>query len=145
MHCRRGFLLSNMRAVTRLLYNFSSLWFLIWALTIFILCSIPGEYIPSNNWLELLSFDKLVHASIFFTLCALGMLSIHQNNWSSNWLLPLIGLAILYGASLEYMQGHYFRHRSADWHDIIANSTGCLLAYFFRKRILHWVLVRKSA
>jgi TRAP-type uncharacterized transport system fused permease subunit len=134
-----------MTALFNLLYRFAGIWFILWTLTIFLLCAIPGEYIPSNNWLDLLSVDKLVHASIFFTLCMLGMLSIHHYQWSTKWVMPLVGMAILYGAGLEYMQGHYFRHRSEDWHDIIANSTGCLLAYFFRNRFLNWIIAHTSA
>jgi L-cystine uptake protein TcyP (sodium:dicarboxylate symporter family) len=110
----------------------------LWLLTIFALCAMPGEYIPSNNWLDLLSVDKLVHASIFFILCFLGFIILHKNN-SQFWSYVLIVvLAIVYGASLEYMQGHYFRHRSADWLDIAANSTGCFLALIFRSRIRQW-------
>ena len=36
-----------------------------WALLIFGLCAMPGRFIPSVSWLELLSFDKWVHAGIF--------------------------------------------------------------------------------
>ena len=42
-----------------------------WAFIILGLCSMPGQYVPSFSFLELLSFDKWVHAGIFFTLCCL--------------------------------------------------------------------------
>ena len=46
-------------------------WAMLWALIILILCGIPGRGIPHISFLELLSFDKFVHAGIFFVLILL--------------------------------------------------------------------------
>src|SRR5690349_21179077 len=87
---------------------------LVWALVIFFLCATPGQYIPSADWMELLSIDKLVHASIFFVLCVLafGSLMIHQKQ--QGYYSVVIVLAILYGISLEWMQAEFFHNRTAD-------------------------------
>lgn len=107
----------------------------LWAGVIFLLCSMPGEYIPSNNWLELLSVDKLVHAGIFFTLAALFMLRHFQLGQVKSRLYLIVLLCILYSMSLEWMQATLFRNRSADWKDIIANSFGCLLALLATRQL----------
>lgn len=112
----------------------------IWALIIFGLCSMPGRFIPTTSWLELVSFDKWVHAGIFFVLASLLFCGagIHNKNQSLIYVFALA--AILYGGLLEIMQAKVFSERSADWQDFIANSFGCLVALAARKPILRFVL-----
>lgn len=101
---------------------------LLWTAIIFGLCSMPGRYIPTTNWLELISFDKFVHASIFFVLQFLWTLAFPNQKW---WIFVL---CVAYGGSIELMQATVFSQRSADWFDFIANSFGCIMALaFFRK------------
>lgn len=119
----------------RIIYQRSLLFALIWALIIFILCATPGQYIPSANWLELLSFDKWVHASIFFILTALVLLNSVKYNFSRKMMFIWFSACIAYGALLEFMQATCFSNRSADWKDIIANSFGCVMAFLLIKRI----------
>lgn len=108
---------------------------IIWALIILGLCSMPGQYIPSVSLLEMLSFDKWVHAGIFFVLCILIFTTIKKTNRSIAQIYLFLVLGILYGCSLEVMQGTLFSNRSADWNDIIANSFGCIMAFFFYNKI----------
>jgi hypothetical protein len=116
-----------------------SLWLSIfWTIVIFILCCTPGRYIPTSNWLELLSFDKLVHASIFFVLCSLWFTVIISNQKINYAYIAYVLIAcISYGGLLEIMQATVFSQRSGDWFDFIANSFGCLFAlWIFRKKKL---------
>lgn len=117
------------------IYRYSGIFTAIWFLFIFILCATPGQYIPSNNWLELLSVDKLVHALIFFILTALFILTVLKNQKSISFLAIGIIACILYGVGLEWMQANYLTNRSADWKDIIANSFGCLMALLVLKKL----------
>ncbi|MCA6361817.1 MAG: VanZ family protein [Bacteroidetes bacterium] len=102
---------------------------LVWALVILVLCAIPGRDLPHSDWLEALSFDKWVHAGIFFVL---ELLSIRGIAFSDSQ--PLRKLAVLitgagavaYGGALEIMQGALFSERTADLYDFIANSVGVL-------------------
>lgn len=109
---------------------------ILWTLIIFILCCTPGQYIPTTNWLELLSFDKFVHASIFFSLSFLWLtflIKSHKLNKFS--MIFIIFLCVAYGGALEIMQAKVFSHRSGDWLDFIANTFGCLMGLlFFQKR-----------
>ena len=115
-----------------LLLKYSLLAAVLWTLIIFILCCTPGQYIPTTNWLELLSFDKFVHASIFFVLTCLWLISLLKINKLSNLSIILILLScMLYGGLLEIMQATVFSNRSGDWLDFIANSFGCLMGFWF--------------
>jgi hypothetical protein len=113
---------------------------ILWALIIFGLCSTPGRFIPTTSWLELLSFDKWVHASIFFILVILFVLAItiHKQNPKLVYLAILSSIA--YGGLLEIMQAKVFSERSGDWLDFIANSFGCLMALIFYKKVLKLIL-----
>ncbi len=100
-----------------------------WSIFILILCSTPGHYIPTTNWLELLSFDKLVHASIFFVLVILWLIVLIKYNLINTFSICItIALCITYGGVLEIMQAQLFSQRSGDWLDFIANSIGCIVA-----------------
>ncbi|MBK7311155.1 MAG: VanZ family protein [Sphingobacteriaceae bacterium] len=72
----------------------------IWALIILGLCSMPGQHIPSFNFLEMLAFDKWVHAGMFFVLCSLIFFYLLQKNSSKNKIYLFFALSILYGCSL---------------------------------------------
>lgn len=99
-----------------------------WAIIILGLCGMPGRFVPSTSWFELLSFDKWVHASIFFILCGLGFLTQIKYNYPTYLVFIITALAILYGGVIEWMQANWFSERSADWYDFYANTFGCLTA-----------------
>ncbi len=111
----------------------------IWALIILGLCSMPGQHIPSFNFLEMLAFDKWVHAGMFFVLCSLIFFYLLQKNSSKNKINVFFALSILYGCSLEIMQGTLFSNRSADWNDIIANSVGCVFSLMFYRKLFNYL------
>lgn len=114
-----------------------------WALLIMILCGIPGRDIPHISFLEILSFDKWVHAGIFFVLTLLAVRGFRlQEKFPSlkkNALAIAISLCIFYGGILEVLQGTIFEERSADIYDFIANSFGCILAALLYPKISKWL------
>lgn len=110
-----------------------------WALLILGLCSMPGRFIPSTSWLEMLSFDKWVHAGIFFVLVSLLNFSVHFTHQNHTLFYIYFLLSVLYGGALEIMQATVFSERSADWYDMIANSFGCVIALLFKNKLLKWL------
>lgn len=96
-----------------------------WTLVILALCSIPGKVIPQISWLDLLSFDKFVHASIFFVEQLLLMRALQLSVKGYQWFALAFTLA--YGGSLELMQYYVFSERSGSMPDFIANATGAFL------------------
>ncbi len=119
----------------KLIYNNCGLFSVIWAITILLLCSTPGQFIPSVSWLELLSFDKWVHASIFFGLSTLLFIVAIKKAQSVPFVFIYLFSCIAYGGLLEIMQAKLFSHRSGDWLDFIANSFGCFVAVLFYKKL----------
>lgn len=118
-----------------LIYKNSPVFAFIWAAIIFALCATPGQFIPSANWLELLSFDKWVHASMFFILCSLLFLIVLKHDLSKLWMIVFFVACVLYGGLLEIMQAKCFTNRSADWQDFVANSFGCVVAILVFKKL----------
>lgn len=113
--------------------------FILWTLVIFGLCSMPGKAIPKINWLELLSFDKFVHASIFFVeqiFLMHALISLSENSFfKKNYKWVSVLFCISYGGALELMQYYVFSERSGDILDFIANSTGCVCGLFLFNRL----------
>jgi glycopeptide antibiotics resistance protein len=110
-----------------------------WALLIMILCGIPGRDIPHISFLEILSFDKWVHAGIFFVLALLAVRGFRLQKrsiaWKKHAVLIALTLCISYGGILEILQGTIFEDRSADIYDFIANSFGSILAVLLYPKI----------
>ncbi|MDQ3108941.1 MAG: VanZ family protein [Bacteroidota bacterium] len=113
-----------------------------WALVILILCGIPGRDIPHFSFLEILSFDKWVHAGIFLvlTLLAVRGFRLQHTFMLLNTFAVIFALVfcIIYGGLLEVMQGTLFAERSADVYDFIANSFGCILAALIYPIVSRW-------
>jgi VanZ family protein len=110
----------------------------------------PGQYIPSTDFFELLKFDKWVHAGIFYVLMLLCLNTIYTNRLNSVYVLIFMALCISYGGLLEIMQAKLFSNRSADVLDFIANSFGCLAGFAFhyfylRKQVTQWDFLNKES
>ena len=88
----------------------------------------------------MLSFDKWVHAGMFFVLGTLIFLNIKQRTEDKKQIYLFLFICIAYGCLLEIMQGALFSNRSADWNDIIANSFGCLMAVLFYSKIYSYLI-----
>ncbi len=101
----------------------------VWALFIAVLCGLPGKDIPHISLLELLNFDKFVHASLFFILVILIYRAVRQTPNRKNAMVYALCLSVPYGGILEILQQELFKDRAADLLDFTANSLGCLLAW----------------
>ncbi len=124
-------------------------WAMLWALLILILCGMPGKDIPHISFLELLSFDKFVHASIFFVFILLTIRGFAlQTKFLKlqHYAKPIaFCICVAYGCLMEVMQGTVFEDRSADIYDAIANSFGCTMgwiAYQWVERIFLVKLIK---
>lgn len=111
---------------------------ILWAILIAFLCGIPGRDIPHISFLEIISFDKFVHAAIFFVLIILSLRNFSKNNiLKKTTKYSLLTFGIGYGILLEILQGAIFVERSADVYDVIANSFGCIMATLFFNKLKH--------
>jgi len=106
-------------------------WLFISAFTVsFILFTLPGDELPSANWLNIPHLDKLVHACIFVTLCYTCFLFIKTWKHPINLGLTAVIIAmlfLLYGVGIEFIQEAFVVRRSFELADIIADGSGCLI------------------
>lgn len=109
-------------------YNIAGI---LWAIFIFILCSLPGYTIPHYRWTDLLSVDKAVHAFLF---CILSLLFIRGFKKQEQFPFLKMHTALIvflisagYGGLLELMQNYCFVDRSGSWFDFIADAAGGIL------------------
>ncbi len=113
---------------------------------IFVLCAIPGRDLPHISFLEILEFDKWVHAGVFFVLVVLLIRGFSlQTTYDLFKRFPgaiAFVLSVLYGGMLELMQEAFFSDRTADILDFVANSFGCILGLLLFKKINERFLIR---
>lgn len=103
-----------------------------WGAVIFAASSVPSTKIPS---LFLLSYDKVIHAGIFFVLGILvyralrpfGTSANAGSSFSAGRMLLSVGIVILYGATDEVHQA-WVPGRSVDLLDLTADTVGGILA-----------------
>lgn len=130
---------ARLNKILKFIYKHALLVLNCWFVIIFALCGMPGRFIPSTNWLELISFDKWVHAGIFFTLCGLAFITQIKYKLPKYFIFLAVVVSIFYGGWIEWMQANVFSQRSADWYDFTANTFGCLVAWscytLIRKRV----------
>jgi len=105
----------------------------LWALFIFIMCSVSFGGISSSP-MFFPGFDKLVHCGLFFVLVIFWCNGIlrQQNigHLSYTSLAAVLGLSILYGGVIEILQLTLFTWRSAELGDLFADIVGASMAIF---------------
>lgn len=106
-----------------------------WLILSLVLLCAPGSVIPKYPWLEQIYADKWVHIILFFVLCFLFSYPFRFSNNNStfrrNWFLLILLCGMAYGTSMEFVQKYWIPNRSFEIWDIVADSIGCLLAYFY--------------
>jgi VanZ family protein len=93
-----------------------------WALVIFVLSSIPGASFPKS---DLLSNDKLAHATVYAVLGAFVFLALRRSSAAKSGVVVLLAgaIATLYGCTDELHQ-LFVPGRAADWRDVVADAVG---------------------
>jgi hypothetical protein len=103
-----------------------------WSLVIFLLLCIPGDEM-SKGFFFFPHIDKFVHFTLFALYAFLWGKAKPFDTKQKNFPSILIFLSgVAYGIALEFIQLLPFISRSFDYYDMIANSCGCSMIYFFR-------------
>ncbi|NOU61567.1 VanZ family protein [Marinifilum caeruleilacunae] len=103
---------------------------IIWALIVFILCSIPGDDLPKTSAIHIPHFDKIVHFGMFFIMGIFLLAELNFQTRLKQIHIALITLFLIaaYGGGIEYLQQHYFTNRSGDYVDLAADILGGVFA-----------------
>jgi VanZ family protein len=100
-----------------------------WAFIILVLTMLPGNKLPEVN---IYSFDKLVHFGIFGLLMHLLLKDLKRTGALPGYIKFSFFFCFLFGTSIEIIQ-IFVPGRNFSVYDIIANSIGVVLGYFFFK------------
>ena len=105
----------------------------LWAAFIFILSTVGvGLNLPASWW-EILSWDKLAHAFVYFVLTFLLYHDFKRKKATSTALWLAFGIATAFGITMEIVQYTFFPNRYFEVLDIIANIVGAIgCVYFLR-------------
>lgn len=110
----------------------------LWVAFIYVLLTMPNKDIPQAGFLDVIYFDKWVHAGLFAVLTFLF-------SWPFRKLYPLqhrlfisiAVLALLYGIAMEYVQKYFTTDRDFDINDMLADGFGCLIGYIAFRFIMN--------
>ena len=110
-----------------------------WFVLSTIFLTLPGTSFPSENWLSVVNFDKIVHVSIFSGMVILFCWGIYKRSKNlgkkiNTAFIICTLLAILYGVIIEYVQKYFIPNRSFDVTDIVADSIGAIAGWIFSIR-----------
>lgn len=97
-----------------------------------VLLTLPGSSFPTSHLFDIPYFDKWVHVGLFGLLCLLFSFPIIDLSLSDsqkrNWFMGISFIGICYGISIELIQKYWIPNRSFEMFDILADTTGCVLA-----------------
>jgi hypothetical protein len=106
---------------------------ILWALFIFIMCSIKLGDI-GNSPLFFPGFDKLVHCGFFFVLVVFYSTGLMRQQSpciiSYKPIVIITMIAISYGGLIELLQHYIFTWRSGEWGDLFADAVGACMGAF---------------
>jgi len=102
----------------------------LWAIVIFILCSVPGDNLPKTSMIAIPHFDKIVHFGMFFIMgiFLFAEFSIQTRLKRFSIVVIVLCLIAIYGGFIEYLQQNYFVNRSGDYGDLFADVFGGIVA-----------------
>ena len=121
---------------------------IIWAIVIFVLCSIPGDDLPQASMIQIPHFDKMIHFGLFFIMGIFLISELRYQTKLSRMSIALIVFAAIaiYGGVIELLQEKYFINRSGDFWDLCADAAGGATSVFvfpFLKKQKDLLLNRK--
>jgi VanZ family protein len=113
---------------------------IVWVIIVTVLLVLPGPDIPEVSFLDLIYFDKWVHAGLFGGMTFLLSFPFIKNFTATKKMLIYIAIVCaLYGAIMEYVQKYFAFERDFDYWDMAADTVGCIIAYFFSITVKRYV------
>jgi VanZ family protein len=113
----------------------------LWTGVVLYFCLVQSDKLPV---VTIENLDKVVHAFFHFVFTSLWILFLKIQIKSPDSYRPYIVsflFSVLFGVTIEIMQGQYTTSRKEDVLDVVANIAGaalavCLLILYFKKRPL---------
>jgi VanZ family protein len=112
--------------------------FLLPAIAWFILCTflltLPGTSFPQQSWTDYIpQFDKWVHIGLFSIMSVLFCWGFYKSGKQplKKFFLYSLLFCVAYGIIIEFVQRNFIPNRSFDTGDIIADTIGAAIGYWF--------------
>ena len=86
--------------------------------------------------------DKLLHALAYLVLFW-GWMAVFRKSKTLKTAFSLFLVLLFFGIIIELLQGNLTAYRTADWKDVVANTTGLVLG-FISFRPIHSLLKSKN-
>ncbi|HWB24070.1 MAG TPA: VanZ family protein [Chitinophagaceae bacterium] len=108
---------------------------IIWFIIIYILLVMPSSDIPTFYFLDVIYFDKWVHAGLFGMQVILTCFPFFKSKYTSaSFFFKITVLVIAYGVAMEFVQKYFTNgDRDFDVLDIAADAAGAVIGYLFIK------------
>jgi VanZ family protein len=101
---------------------------ILWTLGIAFLCLASFNELPT---IKISGADKYVHFILHFGFTGLWFLYLEkQSGVIKRALVKSASASFVYGIVIEIAQELFTTTRQADWHDVLANSSGAIAAVF---------------
>jgi VanZ family protein len=108
-----------------------------WFFVVMVLMFLPGEDVPSTDWLHIDYFDKLVHTGIFGLMGFLFSWPFLKSNSTKKQLqryfLMIAAAVSAWGFVAELIQKYFIPGRSYDLFDWLADTIGALASFLILK------------
>lgn len=91
-----------------------------------------------NSMIKVKNSDKIAHLIAYFNLSLAWFFAFKFDTKSKKEKIFLIASLISYGIIIEVLQDRMTTYRSGDFFDVIANSTGIILAALLFKKLNSW-------
>ena len=113
---------------------------ILWSTAVLLLSAMSGEKVNQIGFMQIPYMDKVCHFGMYFTLTFLLLFDFRRyKNEKYRWnqvVLYSIGIAIAFGGTMELMQLLPRLHRSCDFYDFLANSSGAITSVILFKPIV---------
>ncbi|PWJ58843.1 VanZ like protein [Dyadobacter jejuensis] len=106
---------------------------LLWTILVYLSCNWPASDIPHN---PTPGFDKLVHVIFFAVGVSLWLFRTKMSFYK------MFVYSFLFGLSIEISQWLLPFNRSFDWWDVLADTTGTLMAFLIYTAMVKYYLQR---
>lgn len=106
----------------------------------------PSDDIPSFPFLDLIYFDKWVHAGLFGMQVILTCFPFFKSKYAARALFIKITLGVIcYGIAMEYVQKYFTNgDRDFDIWDMAADCAGAITGYFITTALYKRVLLKQQ-
>ena len=109
-----------------------------WFLSVLILVCLPGKSIPHNPWLNIISFDKLVHAGLFGGIVFLFCMPFKKAGFGRadkiNFFIKITLTTCIWGITTEFIQKYFIPGRQFELMDWAADCLGAIISFFVCRR-----------